>query len=58
MAGPKEFLTQLVSSNAQYVDFRFTDLSGAWHHMSMPISAVNENLIQEGIFFDGSSISG
>ncbi|MBM3633121.1 MAG: type I glutamate--ammonia ligase [Alphaproteobacteria bacterium] len=58
MAGPKEFLTQLVSSNTQYVDFRFTDLSGAWHHMSMPISAVTENLIQEGIFFDGSSIPG
>lgn len=54
----KEFIKRLKDQNAQYVDFRFTDFRGAWHHMSMPVSAVTETILKEGIFFDGSSIAG
>jgi glutamine synthetase len=54
----KDFLSILTKSNTQFVDFRFTDLFGAWHHMSMPASAVTPDLLKEGVFFDGSSIPG
>ncbi len=42
----------------QIVDFRFTDLIGAWHHLSIPIAELGEGLFAEGIGFDGSSIRG
>lgn len=38
------------------VDFKFTDLFGRWHHFSMPIQYVTEDLFTEGLGFDGSSI--
>ncbi len=40
------------------VDFKFMDLPGMWQHFSMPISALTEDLFEEGIGFDGSSIRG
>jgi len=54
----QEFFKLLKEKNVQYVDFRFTDFRGTWHHMSMPASAVTEKLLKDGIFFDGSSIAG
>lgn len=58
MLKAKEFLSLLEERDVQYIDFRFTDLSGAWHHMSMPASAITQTILEEGIFFDGSSIPG
>ncbi len=40
------------------MDLRFTDPRGKWHHLTMDSSAVDEDLLDEGIMFDGSSISG
>ena len=42
----------------QYVDVRFSDLKGVWHHMAMDVSAVDQKMFDEGIMFDGSSIPG
>ncbi len=53
-----KFLKQLEEQQVKFVDFRFTDILGAWHHMSFPVEAVDEKLLEEGIYFDGSSISG
>lgn len=53
-----KFIKLIREANAQYVDFRFTDFRGTWHHMSLPVSAVTETILNEGIFFDGSSIAG
>lgn len=58
MPKAKEFLTLLKKNNIQFVNFRFTDLSGSWHQMSMPVSAVTNEILNEGVFFDGSSIPG
>ena len=58
MPNTKEFLDLIKKSKAKHVDFRFTDLGGAWHHMSIPISAITPDLLREGVFFDGSSIPG
>lgn len=40
------------------VDFKFMDLPGMWQHFSMPISELTEDLFEEGVGFDGSSIRG
>lgn len=41
-----------------FVDFRFTDLHGTWHHITFPVSEVDDQMIKDGIPFDGSSIPG
>jgi glutamine synthetase len=40
------------------VDLRFTDPFGVWHHFSLPARELTEDLFEEGIGFDGSSIRG
>lgn len=40
------------------VDLRFTDLFGQWHHFSTPARELNEDMFEEGLGFDGSSIRG
>jgi len=49
----------LAKENAlKIVDLRFTDLPGTWQHFSLPIRELTEELFEEGIGFDGSSIRG
>ena len=45
-------------NNAQFLDLRFTDFPGLWQHFSVPISELTEELFEEGLGFDGSSIRG
>lgn len=45
-------------SGAQIVDLKFMDLLGTWQHFSIPISELSEEVLEEGIGFDGSSIRG
>jgi glutamine synthetase len=40
------------------IDFKFTDLFGRWHHITVPPSRVNEKLFTNGIGFDGSNFAG
>ena len=47
-----------MGKEAQMVDLRFTDLPGTWQHFSMPARELTEELFEEGIGFDGSSIRG
>lgn len=50
---------EIIKQNAvEFVDFRFTDLLGKWHHITYRASAVTDDLIKDGITFDGSSIVG
>ena len=42
----------------QFVEFRFTDPKGKWHHTSYHVKQVNEDSFVDGIMFDGSSIAG
>lgn len=58
MALEDSFLKLLEVNQVDFVDFRFSDIRGQWHHMSFPSSAVNASLLKEGIYFDGSSIIG
>lgn len=45
-----------MGKNVKMVDLRFVDLLGLWHHFSVPARELGEELFQEGIGFDGSSI--
>ncbi len=53
-----KFLGLLSANNVDFVDFRFSDIKGQWHHMSFPTSAVDKDLLKNGIYFDGSSLIG
>jgi len=45
-----------MGKDVEMVDMRFTDLLGMWHHFTMPAGELSEELFEEGIGFDGSSI--
>lgn len=45
-------------NHAEYIDFRFSDCRGVWHHMTFPKEGVSDQLLADGIAFDGSSIPG
>ena len=55
---PKEAIEFAHENGALVVDIRFTDLFGAWQHFSMPIEQLTEDLFEEGVGFDGSSVRG
>jgi glutamine synthetase len=40
------------------VDLKFVDLLGVWQHFSIPVEDLSDDLFEEGIGFDGSSIRG
>ena len=44
--------------NIQVVDVKFTDLPGTWQHFSIPASTLDEDMVRDGLGFDGSSIRG
>ena len=53
-----KLLDLIKSSNAKWVDFRFSDTRGKEHHMSFPAHSVDEESMEDGKMFDGSSIAG
>ena len=54
-----EGLLQFVAEESiVYVDFRFTDYKGKWHHVSYHHSVLNEDFLEDGLMFDGSSLPG
>ena len=52
----KAFFEKCKEEEIEFIDFRFTDISGAWHHVSYTIESVDEDMLSEGLPFDGSSI--
>ena len=53
-----ELIKYASDNKVEIVDFKFCDFPGTWHHFSTPISCLNEDLFEEGLGFDGSSIRG
>ena len=58
MASAKDVLKRIKDEEIEWVDVRFTDPRGKWQHLSMCASAINEDSLEEGLMFDGSSIAG
>ncbi|MBW2497044.1 MAG: type I glutamate--ammonia ligase [Deltaproteobacteria bacterium] len=54
----KELLKYAKKHDAEMIDLRFTDWPGTWQHCSFPLSIMDEDTIEEGLGFDGSSIRG
>jgi glutamine synthetase len=55
---PKEVLEYAKKNNVQIVDVKFTDLFGTWQHFSITPHQLSEEVFEEGLGFDGSSIRG
>jgi glutamine synthetase len=45
-------------NKAQMVDLKFMDFVGMWQHFTIPIQELSEQVFEEGLGFDGSSIRG
>src|SRR5438132_709808 len=54
----KDVLKLAKEKGAKIVDLRFIDLPGLWQHFSIPMSELNEEIFEDGLGFDGSSIRG
>ena len=55
---PKNVLKFAADEKAEFVDVRFTDLIGAWHHLTFPIEELSEDSFEAGFGFDASSLRG
>lgn len=52
-------VTKLIEKHSiQSIDFKFMDFPGLWQHFSIPVAEYSEDLFEEGLGFDGSSIRG
>src|SRR4029077_19534883 len=58
MADTKKVFDLIKQHEAKYVDFRFTDPRGKWHHIAQHIATVDEDMLTEGVMFDSSSNAG
>ena len=54
----KDFLKKIKDEDIEYVDVRFTDTRGKLQHVTIVSDLVDEDFIEEGFMFDGSSIAG
>ncbi len=54
----EQLFTLIKKFDAKFVDFRFTDTIGQRQHITVPISSVDPELLENGKMIDGSSIKG
>src|ERR1700679_1266622 len=54
----KEILEQIKTEEVKYVDVRFTDMRGKLQHVTFDIDLVDDDFLNDGTMFDGSSIAG
>ena len=55
---PAELLKQIKDLDIKMVDMRFTDVPGTTHHFTIPIKFLEEDIFEDGLGFDGSSVRG
>ena len=53
-----QVLKLMKDKEIEYVDLRFTDPRGKLQHLTMDATIVDDTMLNEGVFFDGSSIAG
>ena len=53
-----DVLKMIKEKEIDWVDLRFTDPRGKWQHLTMAKRAIDEDVLEEGFMFDGSSIAG
>lgn len=52
------FVRAVRDSVVGFIDLRFADLVGRWHHVTLPASHASASLFSSGVGFDGSSVPG
>jgi len=52
-----DLVKQALADNVKFIDLQFTDIVGAIKSVTIPISGL-ENVLEKGMWFDGSSIQG
>ena len=57
-ATPQEVLALCRDRGIKAVDLRFMDFPGLWQHFTIPVSKLDEDVFENGLGFDGSSIRG
>ena len=55
---PSELLKEIKGLEIKMVDMRFTDMPGTTHHFTIPIKFLDEDIFEDGLGFDGSSVRG
>jgi glutamine synthetase len=58
MPTAKEILAEIKEKDVKYVDVRFTDMRGKMQHVTFDIDLVDDEFLNDGTMFDGSSIAG
>ncbi|MCG5516179.1 MULTISPECIES: glutamate--ammonia ligase [Ectothiorhodospira] len=53
-----DVLNMIKENDVKFVDFRFVDSRGKEQHVSVPAHTIDEDVLEGGKMFDGSSISG
>ena len=53
-----DILKLIKDKDIKFVDVRFTDPRGKWQHVTFDLSMVDEDFLNHGTMFDGSSIAG
>ncbi len=55
---PREVLALCREKDVKAVDMRFMDFPGLWQHFTIPVCKLDEDVFEDGLGFDGSSIRG
>ena len=55
---PQEVMALAKERGVRIVDLKFMDFPGTWQHFSVPVVELNEQMFENGLGFDGSSIRG
>jgi glutamine synthetase len=58
MTTSADILAEIKEKEVKYVDVRFTDIRGKMQHVTFDIDLVDEDFLDDGTMFDGSSIAG
>jgi glutamine synthetase len=58
MSTAKEIHALIKEKEVKYVDVRFTDVRGKLQHVTFDIDLVDDDFLNDGTMFDGSSIAG
>ncbi len=55
---PKDIVKMIADQEVEWLDLRFTDPKGKWQHLTMTAALIDEDQLEDGLMFDGSSIAG
>src|SRR5690606_18620175 len=58
MSTNEEVVKLIAEREVAFVDFRYTDTLGREHHLTVPARIVDEDKMEAGVAFDGSSLPG